>query len=109
LIKLTKIAEALAARANLHRTEITILRGEIDSLENVLSLRTMGVSNSLVAEISKVEGNIKRHFANQTKESNRLHQQFTQLTQDKAALEQQAAELQRRMAELELQVGKKDA
>jgi chromosome segregation ATPase len=109
LVSLEKLVQALTEDLNYHKKEVQVLRSEKETLENVLNLKTQDVRNSLMTEISRVEDEMKRHFAHQKAENSRLQQQITQLKGEKTALQQQLLGLQRRINELELQIGREDA
>lgn len=105
LLSLEEMIRALTEEMNFHKKEVQILRSEKDTLENVLNMKTQDVRKSLMNEIYRVEEEMKRHFAHQKAENNRLQQQINQLKGEKTALQQQLLALQRRISELELQVG----
>lgn len=109
LVSLEKLVQALTEDLNFHKKEVQVLRSEKETLENVLNMKTQDVRNSLMTEISRVEDEMKRHFAHQKAENSRLQQQITQLKGEKTALQQQLLGLQRRINELELQIGREDA
>jgi len=109
LLSLEEMIRALTEEMNFHKKEVQILRSEKDTLENVLNMKTQDVRKSLMNEIYRVEEEMKRHFAHQKAENNRLQQQINQLKGEKTALQQQLLALQRRISELELQVGQDEA
>lgn len=109
LLSLEEMIRALTEEMNFHKKEVQILRSEKDTLENVLNMKTQDVRKSLMNEIYRVEEEMKRHFAHQKAENNRLQQQINQLKGEKTALHQQLLALQRRISELELQVGQDEA
>ena len=82
-----------------------MLRGEKDTLEHVITLKTQEVRKTLTNENFQVEEEMKRHYAHQKAENSRLQQQATALRGEKTALDMQLIELERRMAEVECQVG----
>ena len=88
-----------------HKKEVHVLRGEKDTLEHVITLKTQEVRKTLTNENFKVEEEMKRHYAHQKAENSRLQQQATALRGEKTALDMQLIELERRMAEVECQVG----
>jgi chromosome segregation ATPase len=109
LLSLEEMIRALTEEMNFHKKEVQILRSEKDTLENVLNMKTQDVRKSLMNEIYRVEEEMKRHFAHQKAENNRLQQQINQLKGEKTALQQQLLALQRRISELELQVGQDES
>lgn len=102
---LEEMIKQLAEELNYHKKEVTVLRGEKETLESVLSLKTQEVRKALTNENFKVEEEMKRHYAFQKAENSRIQQQVTALRGEKTALDMQLLELERRMAELETQVG----
>jgi uncharacterized protein YggU (UPF0235/DUF167 family) len=62
----------LAEELNYHKKEVTVLRGEKDTLESVLTLKTQEVRKTLTNENFKVEEEMKRHYAHQKTENSRL-------------------------------------
>ena len=84
------------------------LRTEKGTLEKVLSMNTESVRKTLTTEINRVEEEMKRNFAQQKAENNRLQQQIITLKTEKTHLQQELLALQRRIAELELQVGSEE-
>ena len=69
--------------------------------------KTVDIEKSL-AELNKVEDEMKRHFAHQSSENGRLQQQIASLKAEKTALQNQLIALQRRISDLEMQVGTDD-
>ena len=99
----------MAEELMLHKKEVSVLRQEKETLENVITLKTQEVRKTLTNENFKVEEEMKRHYAHQKAENSRIQQQVTALKGEKTALDMQLLELERRMAELELQVGTAEA
>jgi hypothetical protein len=62
----------LAEELNYHKKEVQELRGEKDTLESVLTLKTQEVRKTLTNENFKVEEEMKRHYAHQKTENSRL-------------------------------------
>ena len=56
----------------MHKKEVAVLRGEKDTLENVITLKTQEVRKTLTNEKFKVEEDMKRHYAHQKNENSRL-------------------------------------
>merc|ERR1712098_100171 len=108
LLALEEMIRAVSEEMNFHKKEVQILRSEKETLDSVLSMKTQDVKKSLSNEISRVDEEMKRHFAHQKAENSRLQQQITALKGEKTALQQQLLGLQRRISELELQVGQDD-
>jgi chromosome segregation ATPase len=105
LLGLEELVRSLNDDINNHKKEIQILRSEKDTLESVLNMKVMDVRKTLMNELSRVEDEMKRHFAHQKAENSRLQQQITSLKGEKTALQQQLLALQRRISELESQIG----
>ena len=95
----------MAEELMLHKKEVSVLRQEKETLENVITLKTQEVRKTLTNENFKVEEEMKRYYAHQKAENSRLQQQATALRGEKTALDMQLIELERRMAEVECQVG----
>eukprot|EP01017_Pseudomicrothorax_dubius_P022958 TRINITY_DN24702_c0_g1_i1.p1 TRINITY_DN24702_c0_g1~~TRINITY_DN24702_c0_g1_i1.p1 ORF type:complete len:158 (+),score=38.57 TRINITY_DN24702_c0_g1_i1:41-514(+) len=108
LLGLEEVIKAIGDELNLHKKEVQILRSEKDTLESVLSMKTQDVKKTLNNEMSRIEEEMKRHFAHQKAENSRIQQQITALKGDKTALQQQLLGIQRRIAELEMQVGNEE-
>ena len=93
---------------NTHKKEVTLLKTEKDTLQELLRLKTLEVKSTLMQELNKVEEEMKRHFSHQKAENSRLTQQISQLKTEKTVLQNQLIALQRRIADLEMQVGNDD-
>ena len=59
----------------------------------------------MVADVQRMQDEVKRHFAQQKCENSRLTQQITTLKGEKTSLQQQILGLQRRIQEIEEQIG----
>ena len=93
---------------NSHKKDVTSLKSEKDTLQDILKLKTKEVKNNLMQELDKVDDEMKRHFAHQSSENGRLQQQIASLKSEKTALQNQLIALQRRISDLEMQVGTDD-
>ncbi|EGR31587.1 phosphoesterase family protein, putative [Ichthyophthirius multifiliis] len=109
LMSLEEMIKGIAEEMNFHKKEVQILKSEKDTLQSVLSMKTQDVKKTLTNELTRIEEEMKRHFAHQKAENARLQQQITSLKGEKTALQQQLLGLQRRITELELQVGNEEA
>ena len=69
---LESMIKQLAEELNYHKKEVTVLRGEKETLESVLSLKTQEVRKALTNENFKVEEEMKRHYAFQKAENSRI-------------------------------------
>ena len=99
------MVEVLGHDLGVHKREVQMLRSEKESLEKVLNTKTTSVHKTLTTELKKVEHEMKRHYAGQKEENQRIQSQVSTLKADKTSLDMQLMELERRMAELELQLG----
>jgi hypothetical protein len=93
---------------NTHKKDVTSLKTEKDTLQELLQLKTREVKSTLLQELNKVEDEMKRHFSHQKAENSRLQQQISQLKTEKTVLQNQSISLQRRITDLEMQVGNDD-
>ena len=108
LMSLEETVRMLNDEINNHKREVQVLRSEKDTLESVLNQKIMEVRKGLMQEISRIEDDMKRNFAQQKSENMRLQQQITGLKGEKTALQQQLLSLQRRISELESQIGSEE-
>lgn len=93
---------------NTHKKDVTSLKTEKDTLQEMLQLKAREVKTTLNQELSKVEDEIKRHFSHQKAENSKLQQQISQLKTEKTVLQNQFIALQRRITDLDMQVGSDD-
>jgi chromosome segregation ATPase len=93
---------------NEHKSDLARLKNEKDSLQEALKGKTTEVRQTLLLELTKVEDDMKRHFAQQKSENQRLVQQIMNLKVEKTGLTNQLIALQRRISDLEMQVGNDD-
>ncbi len=93
---------------NDHKSDLLKLKNEKESLQEKLKGRTFEVRQGLLMELTKVEDDMKRHFAQQKSENQRLVQQIISLKTEKTSLQNQLIALQRRINDLEMQVGSDD-
>ena len=96
--------QSVADEMNGHKKDVTSLKNEKDTLQEILKMKTHEVKVNLLQELNKVEDEMKRHFAHQSSENGRLQQ----LKAEKTALQNQLIALQRRISDLEMQVGTDD-
>jgi chromosome segregation ATPase len=109
LLSLEELVKSITEEMNYHKSEVQKLRSEKEALERVLNVKVDDVRKSLMSEISRVEDEMKRHFAHQKAENSRLQQQITQLKGEKMNLQQQLLLLQSRISDLENQIGSEDS
>ena len=100
--------QSVADEMNGHKKDVTSLKNEKDTLQEILKMKTHEVKVNLLQELNKVEDEMKRHFAHQSSENGRLQQQIASLKAEKTALQNQLIALQRRISDLEMQVGTDD-
>ena len=100
--------QSVADEMNGHNKDVTSLKNEKDTLQEILKMKTHEVKVNLLQELNKVEDEMKRHFAHQSSENGRLQQQIASLKAEKTALQNQLIALQRRISDLEMQVGTDD-
>jgi|JI10StandDraft_1071094.scaffolds.fasta_scaffold466740_2 chromosome segregation ATPase len=93
---------------NAHKNEVTQLKSNKDSIQELLKAKHDEVKNTLIQDLSKVEEEMKKHFGHQKAENSRLQQQISQLKTEKIVLQQQLISLQKRIVDLEMQVGNDD-
>ena len=105
LSNLNETIRQLQEALNSHKKEVQILRSEKETLESVLTMKCQDTRKALTNELHRVEEEIKRHYANQKAEGQRLQQQLTTLKTEKTALEKDILRIQKRIEELELQIG----
>lgn len=108
LLSLEEHVRAIIDEMNIHKKEVHLLRSEKDTLQEVLTMKINDVRKSLTNEIARVEDEMKRHFAHQKSENNRLQNQINTLKGEKTALQAQIMKLQTRISELENQIGADD-
>ena len=100
--------QSVSDEMNGHKKDVTSLKNEKDTLQEILKMKTHEVKVNLLQELNKVEDEMKRHFAHQSSENGRLQQQIASLKAEKTALQNQLIALQRRISDLEMQVGTDD-
>lgn len=64
--KISSLEDSLRAMADelsIHKKEVSVLRGEKETLESVITLKTQEVRKTLTNENFKVEEEMKRHYA----------------------------------------------
>merc|ERR1719440_2391005 len=93
--------EELAAQ----RREIESLRNDKQNIEAHYQGQLQELKKTMVADVQRMQEEVKRHFAHQKAENSRLQQQITTLKGEKTSLQQQILGLQRRIQEIEEQIG----
>lgn len=81
--------QLVADEMNAHKKDVSSLKTEKDSLQEMLRLKTQEVKQNLISELNKVDDEMKRHFAHQKAENSRLQQQISQLKTEKTVLQNQ--------------------
>merc|ERR1712124_74801 len=89
--------EELAAQ----RQEIESLRNDKQNIEQHYQAQLQELKKTMVADVQRMQEEVKRHFAHQKAENSRLQQQITTLKGEKTSLQQQILGLQRRIQEIE--------
>lgn len=93
--------EELAAQ----RQEIESLRNDKQNIEQHYQAQLQELKKTMVADVQRMQDEVKRHFAQQKADNTRLQQQITTLKGEKTSLQQQILGLQRRIQEIEEQIG----
>mmetsp|Transcript_50894 Transcript_50894/g.146198 ORF Transcript_50894/g.146198 Transcript_50894/m.146198 type:complete len:122 (+) Transcript_50894:86-451(+) len=93
--------EELAAQ----RQEIEALRGDKSNIEQHYQGQLQEMKKTMVADVQRMQEEVKSHFGQQKAENGRLQQQITTLKGEKTALQQQILGLQRRIQEIEEHIG----
>merc|ERR1712134_185948 len=93
--------EELAAQ----RQEIESLRNDKQNIEQHYQAQLQELKKTMVADVQRMQEEVKRHFAHQKAENSRLQQQITTLKGEKTSRQQQILGLQRRIQEIEEQIG----
>ncbi len=75
---------------------------------DMLVFKTDEVKSTLLEELLKVYDDMRRHFAHQKSENNRLDQQILQLKNERIVLKNQMIMIDKRIKDLEMQVGNED-
>ena len=79
-----------------------------DETGEMLSFKTDEVKSTLLEELLKVYDDMRRHFAHQKSENNRLDNQILQLKNERIVLKNHLNILDKRLKDLEMQVGHED-
>merc|ERR1719152_209166 len=93
---------------SMQNEELAAQRQEIESLRNIeqhYQAQLQELKKTMVADVQRMQEEVKRHFAHQKAENSRLQQQITTLKGEKTSLQQQILGLQRRIQEIEEQIG----
>merc|ERR1711988_722024 len=85
--------EELAAQ----RQEIESLRNDKQNIEQHYQAQLQELKKTMVADVQRMQEEVKKHFASQKAENARLGQQITNLKAEKTSLQQQILGLQRRI------------
>merc|ERR1712190_150466 len=93
--------EELAAQ----RQEIESLRGDKSNIEQHYQGQLQEMKKTMVGDVQRMQEEVKKHFAQQKAENQRLQQQITTLKGEKTSLQQQILGLQRRIQEIEEHIG----
>merc|ERR1712036_13965 len=93
--------EELAAQ----RQEIESLRNDKQNIEQHYQAQLQELKKTMVADVQRMQEEVKKHFASQKAENGRIQQQITNLKAEKTSLQQQILGLQRRIQEIEEQIG----
>merc|ERR1712112_210064 len=93
--------EELAAQ----RQEIESLRNDKSNIEQHYQTQLQELKKAMIADVQRMQDEVKRNFSNQKTENGRLQQQITTLKGEKTSLQQQILVLQRRIQEIEEQIG----
>merc|ERR1719248_298345 len=88
--------EELAAQ----RQEIESLRNDKQNIEQHYQAQLQELKKTMVADVQRMQEEVKRHFAHQKAENSRLQQQITTLKGEKTSLQQQILGLQRQITTL---------
>ena len=87
------------------RQEIATLRTAKAQVEQHYQQQLGELKKVMVSDVTRMQDEVKRHFAQQKAENVRTQQQVTTLKGEKVSLQQQILGLQRRIQELEEQIG----
>merc|ERR1719331_829534 len=93
--------EELAAQ----RQEIESLRNDKQNIEQHCQAQLQELKKTMVADVQRMQEEVKNFFVQQKAENSRLQQQITTLKGEKTSLQQQILGLQRRIQEIEEQIG----
>ncbi len=74
----------------------------------MLNFKTDEVKSTILEELLKVYDDMRRHFAHQKSENNRLDNQILQLKNERIVLKNNLNKLDKRLKDLEMQVGHED-
>merc|ERR1739848_883782 len=85
--------EELAAQ----RQEIESLRNDKQNIEQHYQAQLQELKKTMVADVQRMQEEVKKHFGQQKAENQRVQQQLTALKAEKTSLQQQILGLQRRI------------
>ncbi len=74
----------------------------------MLNFKTDEVKSTILEELLKVYDDMRRHFAHQRSENNRLDNRILQLKNERIVLKNNLNMLDKRLKDLEMQVGHED-
>ena len=106
--KLNEIESAikeLSDSLSANRKSAQLLKGERETLKAVLSLKSTDVREDLVDKLKTLESDMRKYFAQQKAENERIQQHIAGLRNDRNALRNQLTNLQRRIAQVEKEIG----
>lgn len=107
-IKLNDLEEniqEISKKINQLKKETSALKVEKDTLQELITIKNKEIRRLIAQEISRVDEEMKRHFAHQKAENSRLGQQLVQFKSDKPVFNQFLAEMFKKIRDLELQIG----
>ena len=88
-----------------NRKTVQLLKGEKETLKSVLSLKAADVKEHFTEEFKNLENEMRKHFAHQKAENERVQKQIISLLNDRNALKTQLITLQRRINQMEKEIG----
>jgi hypothetical protein len=80
---------SIGDKMNEHKASFSSLLTDKDYFQKALREESQGVKLGMLDELTKVEEDMKKHFANQKAENQKLQQQITILKNDKTQLQNQ--------------------
>ncbi|EGR31070.1 hypothetical protein IMG5_117950 [Ichthyophthirius multifiliis] len=98
-------ANVLSDELSKHKKEFQVLKNEKETVEQVLRAKNQGIQNILQNEIIRLEEEMKRHYAHQRAEGNRIQLSLDALKSEKTALQQALNNIEQRINQLEYGVG----
>ena len=95
----------LSDSLTLNRRNTQLQKGEKETLKSVLALKSADVKEHLTEELKNMENEMRKHFAHQKAENERIQQQIASLRTDRSAIKTQIMALQRRITQIEKEIG----